>query len=494
MKKTVLRIVKAVLFCSILVTIIAGASVLLERKESREKLTPFYERAEQTDVLLLGDSHMLSAVYPLELWRDYGITAYNLASYNNTLPVSYWLLRCALDVCTPKAVVVDINYINCFNRLSGSSGDVHTAFDGLPMSRTKLAALDDLMSDPEEMDDYGNRYVDLKKEYIFPLALYHSRWSELSEEDIHPSYSRYLGAQMQIHVAEPAEYAIVADAVGEQGYGFVYLRRIVEECRSRGIGVLLTNVPYPPAGEDDQAYSNAVYYVAQELGVEYIDFVYMDQIVDYATDCYDPNSHLNPSGARKVTDYLGQILSGWYDVPDHRGEAGYARWDSDYDAYVNDKMQLLREQTSIDSFLMMLHDPDFSVCLSIPEGSGLYEDECLMRLVQNIGRRHLFEEDTYDAVFADGLMPLERLMEAAATVEAYMAVIDRGSGEIREALGGEAELEASFGGVQRSGGWFAVSDGKGLQRESGSREGHTAHIAVIDERTDEIVMVREYSL
>ena len=65
MKKTVLRIVKAVLFCSILVTIIAGASVLFERKESREKLTPFYERAEQTDVLLLGDSHMLSAVYPL---------------------------------------------------------------------------------------------------------------------------------------------------------------------------------------------------------------------------------------------------------------------------------------------------------------------------------------------------------------------------------------------------------------------------------------------
>ena len=61
-------------------------------------------------------------------------------------------------------------------------------------------------------------------------------------------------------------------------------------------------------------------------------------------------------------------------------------------------------------------------------------------------------------------------------------------------LGSEAELEASFGGVQRSGGWFAVSDGKGLQRESGSREGHTAHIAVIDERTDEIVMVREYSL
>ena len=85
MNKHVLRAVKAIAFCAILVAMIAAASTLLERKESREKLAPFYERAAQTDVLLLGDSHMLSAVYPLELWRDYGITAYNLASYNNTL-------------------------------------------------------------------------------------------------------------------------------------------------------------------------------------------------------------------------------------------------------------------------------------------------------------------------------------------------------------------------------------------------------------------------
>ena len=157
MNKHVLRAVKAVVFCAILAAMVATASDLLERKESREKLTPFYERAAQTDVLLLGDSHMLSAVYPLELWRDYGITAYNLASYNNTLPVSYWLLRCALDVCSPRVVIVDINDIGCFSRVSTRSGDVHTALDGVPMGRTKLAAIDDLMSDPEEMDESGAR-------------------------------------------------------------------------------------------------------------------------------------------------------------------------------------------------------------------------------------------------------------------------------------------------------------------------------------------------
>lgn len=494
MKKNVLRAVKVLIFCAILVALIVGASVLLERKESREKLTPFYERAAQTDVLLLGDSHMLSAVYPLELWRDYGITAYNLASYNNTLPVSYWLLCCALDVCSPRVVIVDINDISCFSRVSTRSGDVHTALDGVPLGRTKLAAIDDLMSDPEEIDENGNRYPDLKAEFIFPLALYHARWSELKPEDIRPEYSRYLGAQMQINVAEPAEYDLIGDAVGEQGYGFVYLRRIVEACRTRGIDVVFTNVPYPPAGENDQPYANAVYYTAEELGVEYIDFVYMDQIVDYTTDCYDANSHMNPSGARKVTDYLGQVLSDYYDVPDHRGDTAYALWDSDYDAYVGDKVQLLREQTGIENFLMMLHDSDFSACVAISADSAIREDARLVQLLQNIGRRHLYEEDTFDSVFADGLMPLERLEEAGEQGEAYLAVIDRERGAIQEALGSGLSLEASFGCVTYDGEKLAVTRPSGETESRGDQETPNVRFAVIDRRTGEVVLMRSYSM
>ena len=494
MKKNVLCAVKGLVFCAILAVLVAGASTLLERKESREKLTPFYERAAQTDVLLLGDSHMLSAVYPLELWRDYGITAYNLASYNNTLPVSFWLLRCALDVCSPRVVIVDINDIECFSRIRTRSGDVHTALDGVPLGRTKLAAVDDLMSDPEELDENGNRYTDLKVEYVFPLALYHARWSELKPEDIRPDYNRYLGAQMQINVAEPAEYDLIEDAAGDQGYGFEYLRRLVEMCKARGIDVVLTNVPYPPAGEDDQAYSNAVYYVAEELGVEYIDFVYMDQIVDYTTDCYDANSHMNPSGARKVTDYLGQMLSDRYGVPDHRSDAAYALWDSDYDAYVDEKVQLMREQPGIENFLMLLHDSDFSTCIAIPADSAIHRDKRLMQLLQNIGRRHLYEEDTYNSVFADGLMPLECLDKAVMQGEAYLAVIDRGSGKIQEVLGSELSLEASFGGVTYDGETLAVTKPSGESQKRGREEGPTVCFAVIDRRTGDVVLMRSYSL
>lgn len=493
MKKKLLCAARAIAFCAILCALIAGASDLLERKESREKLDPFFERARDIDVLFLGDSHMLSAVYPMQLWHDYGITSYNLASYNNTIPVSYWLMRCVMEACTPKLVVVDINYINYYGVVGGRSGDVHTALDGLPMSRTKRMAIDDLMSDPEAMDDYGNRYVDLKKEFFFPLALYHSRWSELTREDFQPTMNSQLGAQMQISVAEPADYDIIADAVDEQGVGFEYLRRIIDECGRRGVQVLLVNVPFPPAGDEDQLYSNAVYYLAEECDVDYIDFVYMDQIVDYSTDCYDPSSHLNPSGARKVTDYLGEYITEVCGVPDRRQEAELAGWDADYDAYIDTKIQLFREQLDLKCFLMLLHDADFSACVSVPAGSALYQDEGMKQMLQNVGRRHLFEADTYESVWADGLFPLERLEEAAAQGAPYLAVIDRERGVITEEVGGDAAaLDTSFGRVAFDGRTLRI-DRDGGQAVQNDQE-RAIRVAVIDRRTDEVVMLREFSM
>ena len=143
-------------------------------------------------------------------------------------------------------------------------------------------------------------------------------------EDLKPEYGKELGGERNIGVARPDAYELTAGTADEQGFGFVYLRRIIEECRDAGIRVLLTNLPYPCRNNnDEQLYTNAVAYTAEEYGVEYIDFVYLDQFVDYSTDCYDPGSHLNPSGAWKVTDLLGQHLAEAYGVPDHRGEAAY---------------------------------------------------------------------------------------------------------------------------------------------------------------------------
>ena len=75
----------------------------------------------------------------------------------------------------------------------------------------------------------------------------------------------------------------------------MYLRRFIEYCSDRGIRVLLTDLPYPcKNNNDEQLYTNAVTYMADEYGIEYIDFVFMDQVVDYSTDCYDPRLSSEP--------------------------------------------------------------------------------------------------------------------------------------------------------------------------------------------------------
>ena len=493
MKKSIKDFLSAAVFLALLTFLLIGISQIVEYKGSREKITPFMERAKQFDVLFFGDSHAYSAIYSMELWENYGIASYNMANYNLTIPASYWVMRNALLTCQPKVVVLDVNQIWEQAKIGESSGDLHTGLDGFPLSRVKLEAIFDLMDDPLLTDKDGSLYKDLRPEFIFPFIKYHARWSELTKRDLYPDYNRELGGERNIAVASPEAYEITASTADEQGFGFVYLRRFIEHCQNLGIRVMLTNLPYPcPNNNEEQFYTNAVLYTAEEYGIEYIDFVYMDQIVDYSTDCYDPASHLNPSGAWKVTDFIGQHLSEAYDLPDHRGEAAYAAWDSDYAAYRELKLQSLRKETEPYSFLMLLADPSFSTILFLPEDSAVYTDDLAMQLVQNAGRRHLMMADTDEAVWADALMPLELLMQPESSV--YMAVIDRESESIGECIGGGA-ISTSFGSVTLDGGTGTVTvNSAGGNNLLSAQQDADVYAVVLDKQTGSVLYERTVRL
>ena len=98
----------------------------------------------------------------MDLWDDYGIAGYNLACYGNTMPVNYWSMMNALDYANPKVVVVAVNGVERDFKVTGSSSDLHTAFDFYPLTKTKVRAIEDLMDDPYAVDDDGNYYTDMK--------------------------------------------------------------------------------------------------------------------------------------------------------------------------------------------------------------------------------------------------------------------------------------------------------------------------------------------
>ena len=399
MKKKIGRFLKIFAFCALLAVAVAGVSRLVERKESREKMQPFLSRAGEYDVLFLGDSIMNTGVFPMEIWEKYGIAGYNIASYGNTLPITYWALQNALDYAKPKLVVLDVQGVSKSYKVSGNSSDVHTAFDCYPITKTKIRTVNDLMDDPDAVDDSGTAYADMKWEYLFTLGKYHTRWSKLTDADFHPVYNREKGAKSVIAVADAQDYDLIDEmqATEESGQtGFIYLRRIIEDCQARGIEVLLVHLPYP-ADEEKQMDANAVCGIAEAYGVDFIDFVSMDQVTDYATDCFDANEHLNPSGARKVSDYLGRYITEHYEIADRRGEAAYAAWADDTAAYRAKKLADFQNQGELESALMLLHDDDFACEITVSAGCALFDSEKLTTLMQNIAREHVFEEDLFAA-------------------------------------------------------------------------------------------------
>ena len=493
-RQTLFRLLKAVCFCALLGLCLSVATRLTQRKASINRMGPLLENPTAYDVIFTGNSHMVNSVLPQELWREYGIAAYNAASYGNMMPMTYWTSTILFDhYATPKLLVVDVKDVGSDAKLTGSSADAHTALDCFPLTLTKARAIKDLMSDPNLTDDEGNAYRDIRFEYYFPLAKYHSRWSALGSGDFHPRHTRERGGELAIGVATPRDYDITDSSGDEYGVGFQYLRRLIEECQARGVEVLLTHLPYP-ATDEEQVVANTVRYIADDYGVNYIDFVSLDQVVDYDTDCFDFNSHQNASGAQKITDYLGRYIRDHYDLPDHSGDAD---WAAGYDAYYDEKLDNLRSQRNPVNALLLLHDSSLSAVVALPGGSALYADEKLMLLLHNAAREHIYEEDAY-AKWSSALFPLDTLEDAAWEGEACLIVLDRGSGEVTQAPGDAASVSASFGSL-------ALTTEDGARTLTLTREGKTVYeqtdapcpdlrILVIDERTGDVAASLSYDL
>lgn len=345
---------------------------LLALKNAYQKNHVFMEQAEDFDVLFLGTSHVINAVFPMELWQEYGITSYNLAGHAHPLPATYWVMINALDYASPDLVVVDCYGLDREDKSSGEFG--HQSFDSIPLSGNKVRAVFDLYETTEE-----------RMEYLWNFSIYHNRWDTLGTGDFMPEDGVQKGAELRNVVEEPEITARIGEdeSCTLDTTGTDYLRRLIEECQNRDISVLLTFMPFPASGEDQLA-ARYVRQIAEEYGVRYINFLDMD-IVDYEVDCCDAQSHLNASGARKVTEYLGKYIRETYHIADHREEEAYGRWQEDYEAWRSYKVRQTTGLESLQNYLMMLSVCDMDCYIYIEGDSGIWRsDDIYVKLLENL--------------------------------------------------------------------------------------------------------------
>lgn len=381
MRKQVEKIVSVLMLSVIIIISIYRVSEFLQLKDSNNRYASFFSEKNQIDVIFLGSSHVRNAIFPMELWNDYGITSYNLAGNGNTIPVSYWILVNALDYQTPKVVVMDVFDMWPGRKISTLWEQLHVALNAFPLSIHKYQAMQDLIDDENMLDGDDIPVYDKRWELLFDLGEYHTRWSSLGEEDfdnkskLESNSAIWKGAEPTSAVVPRDEHIYVEnDNLYYDEIAKDYLVRMIELCANKNIDLLLINTGYD-CSDEAKCFADSVNEIAGQYKISYIDFTELD-IISFESDLYTSgqNTHVNFSGGEKITSFIGQRLSTQYQLSDYRDDKKYESWWSDYQRFVNDKADYLRQQSSLDSYLMFLADDDYHIIIELLDNSIINEE------------------------------------------------------------------------------------------------------------------------
>lgn len=306
-----------VLFCFFLLHLFR----VFREKDETGKNIAFVEDGETYDVFWMGTSHM-SRIQPVEVWKEYGITSYNLYNTGSGMNRNLATLEMALTYATPKVVVLDTDQWWREKEFEEEPGDFHRTFDIFPLSRQKIRSINKITDDPEA-----------RKELVFDFYRYHDRYGELTKEDFLEQKDTCLGAHLHFKSTpqkEPARIGIEElpeEMDEEERAEQEVIRTIIEMCQERGISIMLTCIPFAAADESTQRRQHAIYQIAQEYNIPFYNFLDYDSVIDYECDLEDPG-HLNVIGAAKVTGILAEIIQKGYGLEDHRKDPETAaRWE-----------------------------------------------------------------------------------------------------------------------------------------------------------------------
>lgn len=319
------KLAMTVLWLAALVCCLLLADKAMRRDDGERKYGAFFADEQGFDVLFMGTSRVLDAVHPLELWRDYGFTSYNMGNNSEPLELTRHVLDLAFDTHVPRVAVIDVFYMPHAIDEEWSYAYRHIFLDEVRLSRKKVDVIRATLPESEW------------EEFLMPFSLYHGRWDEIlsgSTERMVDCEPYMMGAELR-RGRVPRDDHMLTDEIEQEALpGDQALADIAALCREHGVEPVFVALP-GHATQKEQMAMNRAEMIAKELGVSFVNMM-RENVIDFQTDCYDSAGHLNPDGASKATAYLGKWLTERFDLEDKRGNSEYAYWDENlktYEAY-----------------------------------------------------------------------------------------------------------------------------------------------------------------
>lgn len=275
------------------------------------------------EVICFGSSHMWRGLNVMEMYKNYGIGAYNYGCNWQHINTTDLFIHDAFRTQSPKLVIVETFLVNELLVDTNLDGEIYYT-RAIPYSTEKQAYLKQCFGDDPE------RYLS----YYMPLCAFHDNWENLTadnfmpEGNVHVDFLRempqveddffrttmgyaYTDYSYPVYLQNPANFEqeeLSEDAIA-------VLDDIVQTCRENNAEILFVTIPI--AGT--YAYIDAMREYAEQNNCQYVDLLeYTDPMaMDWNLDFSD-DAHLNKNGATRVANFLGEYITKNYTLSDMR--------------------------------------------------------------------------------------------------------------------------------------------------------------------------------
>ncbi len=321
----------------------------------------FYKmNRESIDVIFLGSSVAASAFIPQEIYNDFGITSYNLASEQQSIFLSYYWLKEALRYQNPKIVILDARFVSKLHPespINTTEGLTRKCLDPMKWSGVKREAVHKLC----ELDTTQSELS-----YYLTNIRFHTRWSDLKECDFNKkmSESSYdMRGYVPITSDGPETYITYEQEDTEIRAEFhplmmEYLDKTVNLCKQNNIHLILVDLPGNNMMND--GVNNSLTEYASDKGIDYYNLCKTEYYNRIGAVLPHENIiiHENVWGAIKLSKFIGDMLLNDYGLEPVMDEQ-YETTKPNYEHTINNA-NLVRITDPVE-YLQNLKDQNYAV-------------------------------------------------------------------------------------------------------------------------------------
>lgn len=312
MRKRTWTVAAALSLLVFLTATYAAAWLLIPPRSSYGSTWASYLEEEENsiDMLYFGSSLVYCNIVPSVIWEETGVTSYLMAGPEQTIPLTYSYIKEACRTQDPKVIAIEIT--GMFYPQYCNYTKVNVSY--MPWSLNRLEAT------------FHAAEPELRPGLLFPILDYHSRWREVTAENImthlDPQVDLFAGYTYLEHISPQGETTLRDYSAGTENYArnLDYLHQIYDYCQEQEIELLLLITP-TKGKIPDQALTQLKTDVTALSQAHFVDFnEAMEEIgIDDSTDWYD-FLHFNCRGADKFSRYLAGYLSETFALPATEGE------------------------------------------------------------------------------------------------------------------------------------------------------------------------------